>query len=254
MGNGLAGRHEGDTRARILAAASEEFARHGYSGARIRAIVDAAGVNLAAVNYHFGGKDGLYRATLEALSRPADAALRGALDARGKSAESRLRRLIFGLLDDGTPASAAPRLSRILAHEAMDPERRDDHLLREVMRPRIELLRAVVRELAGPRVPEEEIALAAAGIAGQCLIQQYERWAIDLVFPDAARISAARSELARHIADFSMAGIAALAQKHRGSPPTSGGKALAVASTPPPKNVEILPILPLEGAGRRSGP
>jgi len=50
---------------RLLEAASEEFARHGYAGARIRHIVDAARVNLAAVNYYFGGKEGLYLAVLE---------------------------------------------------------------------------------------------------------------------------------------------------------------------------------------------
>jgi len=45
-----------DTRQRILDAAELLFARNGYRGTSLRAITDRAGVNLAAVNYHFGSK------------------------------------------------------------------------------------------------------------------------------------------------------------------------------------------------------
>jgi AcrR family transcriptional regulator len=53
---------------RLIAAASEEFAQHGFASARVRTIAVAARVNLAAVNYYFGGKEGLYRATLSYLA------------------------------------------------------------------------------------------------------------------------------------------------------------------------------------------
>jgi AcrR family transcriptional regulator len=45
------------TRDKIIKAASHAFARHGYEGAGIRAIVAEADVNQAAINYHFGSKD-----------------------------------------------------------------------------------------------------------------------------------------------------------------------------------------------------
>ena len=80
---------------RLLDAASEEFARHGYAGARIRHIVDAAQVNLAAVNYYFGGKEGLYRATLRFLAGQATPVV----DREDLSPERRLRRHIFALLE-----------------------------------------------------------------------------------------------------------------------------------------------------------
>ncbi|RDI97395.1 TetR/AcrR family transcriptional regulator [Dyella solisilvae] len=47
------------TKERILGAAEELFARHGFEGASLRQLTSAAGVNLAAVNYHFGSKDRL---------------------------------------------------------------------------------------------------------------------------------------------------------------------------------------------------
>jgi AcrR family transcriptional regulator len=48
-----------DTRQRILCAAEELFMRHGYAATSLRAITAKAGVNLAAVNYHFRSKDAL---------------------------------------------------------------------------------------------------------------------------------------------------------------------------------------------------
>lgn len=48
-----------DTRERILDAAERLFMAHGYEGTSMRQITSEAGVNLAAVNYHFGSKESL---------------------------------------------------------------------------------------------------------------------------------------------------------------------------------------------------
>jgi TetR/AcrR family transcriptional regulator len=53
------------TKARILAAATSEFAAHGYAGARVGEIAARAGVNKQLISYYFGGKEGLYRAITE---------------------------------------------------------------------------------------------------------------------------------------------------------------------------------------------
>ncbi len=61
------------TRQRILGAAEELFAAHGFAGASLRQVTAAANVNLAAVNYHFGSKDNLieevFRRRLDHLSK-----------------------------------------------------------------------------------------------------------------------------------------------------------------------------------------
>ena len=57
------------TRERILKAAQRLFADHGYQDTSVRAVVARARVNQAAINYHFGGKDGLYREVLRATIR-----------------------------------------------------------------------------------------------------------------------------------------------------------------------------------------
>jgi AcrR family transcriptional regulator len=67
------------TKERILGAAEALFARHGFEGASLRQLTTAAGVNLAAVNYHFGSKDRLieevFRRRLDQLNGRRMAAL-----------------------------------------------------------------------------------------------------------------------------------------------------------------------------------
>jgi len=47
------------TKDRILAAAEELFAQHGFAGTSLRQVTGRADVNIAAVNYHFGSKENL---------------------------------------------------------------------------------------------------------------------------------------------------------------------------------------------------
>ncbi len=56
------------TRQRLLEAAREVFSEFGYNGASVRQIVSRAGTNVASVNYHFGGKDALYREVLASVT------------------------------------------------------------------------------------------------------------------------------------------------------------------------------------------
>lgn len=53
-----------DTRQRLIHAGMAVFSQYNYEGATTRMIAEKAGVNLAAIPYHFGGKEGLYRATI----------------------------------------------------------------------------------------------------------------------------------------------------------------------------------------------
>ena len=53
-----------ETKERILHTAGEAFGAHGFDGTTIRKITEKAGVNVAAVNYHFRDKSELYMRVL----------------------------------------------------------------------------------------------------------------------------------------------------------------------------------------------
>lgn len=56
-----------DTRTKLLKTAARLFSRKGYNGVSVRQIIKAAGVNISAINYHFGDKQTLYLATVQYL-------------------------------------------------------------------------------------------------------------------------------------------------------------------------------------------
>lgn len=95
-----------ETRREILEAAEESFAAAGFAGATTRQVANRAGVNVATLHYHFGNKEGLYRAVLEeAVSGKLPSA-----EATAGPAE-RLSRLVGQIWDYGASRPALARLS-----------------------------------------------------------------------------------------------------------------------------------------------
>lgn len=58
-----------DSRQALIEASRPIFADKGLEGATVKDIADAANVNVALISYHFGGKEGLYRAAIESVGR-----------------------------------------------------------------------------------------------------------------------------------------------------------------------------------------
>ena len=69
-----------ETRQRLLDAGVRLFAEHGFKGVSVRDISAEAGTNIAAINYHFGSKQGLYRSIFEATLDADEARFRDALE------------------------------------------------------------------------------------------------------------------------------------------------------------------------------
>ena len=100
-----------DIKPTILDAAERLFAAHGVEATSLRAITAEAGVNLAAVNYHFGSKDGLLRAIFERRFEPLNARrmeLFDELDAQNPSAQPPIAGVMRALI--------APTITMMLRH------------------------------------------------------------------------------------------------------------------------------------------
>ncbi|HET7729441.1 MAG TPA: CerR family C-terminal domain-containing protein [Usitatibacter sp.] len=198
---------DGDIPRRLIQAASEVFARHGYAGSRIREIVREAEVHFAAVNYYFGGKEGLYAATLKQLAaqrtvepvRPAG---------RGENAEDALYQQVLAILQRYVDGENNSTLGRILAHESMNPTENFEQLITDLVRPELERLVAIVRRLAGDGADEVSVNRAAMSVMGQCLFYLFARGALDRIYPHSAESRRDCEALARHITGFSLMGIA----------------------------------------------
>ncbi|MEG3125998.1 TetR/AcrR family transcriptional regulator [Sphingomonas sp. GB1N7] len=105
-----------DTRERIIAAATEEFAAQGYDGASVRTVADRAGARHTMVTYHFTGKEGLWQAVMDRLVRTFTSQQMDRLDGlRGVSEVIQLRLL----LEEFIRYSASDlNLHRLMGHAA----------------------------------------------------------------------------------------------------------------------------------------
>jgi len=82
-----------DTKERLIETASKLFAERGFDGASVRDIVRSCGVNLGAVTYHFGSKEGLFAAVVARKIEPFQRIGEEILRSKG-SPEERLRLLL----------------------------------------------------------------------------------------------------------------------------------------------------------------
>jgi AcrR family transcriptional regulator len=112
------------TREALLQAASELFAARGFDGVPVEAIADRAGANKAMINYHFGGKRGLYKAIVVETFREIGAAVRAIAQGPGTAPEQ-IGLFIDFVLELGTTrrlAFPALFLREALSAEAPDPD------------------------------------------------------------------------------------------------------------------------------------
>src|SRR3954469_8749727 len=131
---------QAQTRLRLLEAAAREFAEHGFHHATVRDICKRADANVAAVNYHFGDKEGLYNATLqhwigEAIEQ--FPMLMGVPEAAPP--EARLRGLIRGTLSRMLHAGAAGWPGQLMAREMVEPTAALDGMIASSLKPMCEV-------------------------------------------------------------------------------------------------------------------
>jgi len=155
-----------DTRERILDAAERLFARRGVAATSMRALTQAAGVNLAAVHYHFGSKDALLDAVVGRRAEPLNAARNQALDrhlagrrASRPDVEAVLRAFLEPVVEKLVQSPAdAEHLPRLIARVEAQPPEQLEGLYRKhfgaVSRRFVEVLQRALPELPGEIVAD----------------------------------------------------------------------------------------------------
>ena len=154
-----------DTKERLLDASEEVFASEGYRAATLRAITARAGVNLAAVNYHYGSKRELLEAVfarrLETMNRARVRDLTLAREtARGAGRRPEVRALIAAFfvaaLDTSRFGPGERHFSALLMRSWSDTDHTVQRAFDRFMKPTFEALRAAMAE-ALPALPAAEL-------------------------------------------------------------------------------------------------
>lgn len=158
------------TRERIIKAAERLFAERGYDGTSVRAIVAKAKVNQAAINYHFDGKDGLYREVLRAAFRAlTDNQLSHAVEIKAMSREEALGEFIGRQLKPMMGRDEYSRHMRIFNWETVRPTAVFRSLLSEEAAPFMGLAADLVGRFL-PDADQRTRMVAAIWLLGQCSV------------------------------------------------------------------------------------
>jgi AcrR family transcriptional regulator len=204
-----------ETRRRLLDAAAEVFAEVGFADATVRRICEKAGANVAAVNYHFGDKQKLYAAVFEHTrlqimdhhaGHPGDL-----------TPEDRLRFFIRQFLKQLLSPGHISCHAKLVAQEMGEPSGVLDTFIDAEVRPRVEILTNIIRQIAG-ELPPRVLAKCGASVVAQTLHYHWAKPVLKRIGPIYASLDQNVEELVDHVTRFSLGGIRAIAERYQKSP------------------------------------
>ncbi len=195
------------TRDKLLDVAGRIFADRGYRATTIREISIAARANIAAVNYHFGDKLGLYTEAVQQSLRAAELeAMQNALNQLAPPEEilrSVIRVRLRGICRQDRP----DWYFRILAHELADPTPALRQLINKVGRPIFQRMLELIGGMIGLPADDDKTRLCAVSVMGQILVYIFARPLLAGVWPELKMTPEQVDLIANHIADFSLSYI-----------------------------------------------
>jgi AcrR family transcriptional regulator len=207
------------TREKLLGVAGRVFADRGYQAATIREICLRAAANVAAVNYHFGGKLGLYTEVLQESVRAAQIeAVQNALD-QNAPPEDILRAVIRARLRGVCRGDLPDWHFRILAHELAQPTPALRQLINKVARPIYKRLLELIGGMIGLPPNDDKTRLCANSVMGQILTYVLAGPLLAGVWAELKMTPEQVERIADHIADFSLSYLQDFRSKHRAITP-----------------------------------
>ena len=200
--------HPDPTRARLLDAAGQVFAEQGFQAATVRDICTRAKANIAAVNYHFRDKAGLYlevlRHSMHAGGQPEPRELAMA----AATPEEGLRLMIAAMLRRmHGPATGPACHFRIMVHEMVQPTEALPRIVEEIIGPSHAAMRQIMSRLLNKPPDHDLTRLCSHSVVGQVVHYAHAGPMIALLWPDLKMTPERLDAIAAHIAEFSLAAI-----------------------------------------------
>jgi AcrR family transcriptional regulator len=176
---------EKSTELRLLEVAIEQFGRHGMTAVGTRSIATAANVQMSAITYYFGGKEGLYLACARHIVEQiagrvekvveAAAASEGAGDVPG--ARASVLAIMGGLATVMVRDEIAP-LARFVLREQMHPSPAFEIIYEGYMCRILEKLGALLQRIAGGTLTTEDLRTRSIALLGQVFIFRFGHAAV----------------------------------------------------------------------------
>lgn len=209
-----------DPRRKLMQAAREVFAEAGYQAATVREICTRAGHNVAAVNYHFGDKHGLYTQILkdevDSYSETLPETLLEQL-----SPEEALRIFVQNVFRHIASTEKPAWHTRVMMHEMALPTEGLGAVVELVIRPKLKILAGIVSRFLGVPPTHPKARLCVHSIMGQLVHYAHGRPTLALLWPDWKLDAAELEGIANHIVDFSIAGLKSVKRELSKAPATN---------------------------------
>jgi AcrR family transcriptional regulator len=213
------------TKARILSSAGIIFGKKGFKDATIREIARAAKVNIAAINYHFRDKEGLYGAVLEDVFHTGftrfPATLATGVDADPEQRLQAFIRAMFYRLQSREGWGGMAGQGRLIVRELLDPSPAFEMVLDKYVKPHKDLLLTIIVDIMKTDPGPEKLMPCAISIIGQCIYYALASTVIRKISADSAPTEDNLDQLADSVWLFSLGGIARIKEDFLVAPKVS---------------------------------
>lgn len=195
------------TKDRILSAAGRVFAERGFREATVREICQAAQVNLAAVNYHFGDKERLYIESVKRAHRARFDKMPMPNWSAATTAAEKLHDFIYTFLCRVLGDDEQDWQGQLMLRELAQPTAACEELVREYIRPHFALLLSIINELVPTTTSEIERHQIGFSVVGQCLHYRIAQPIVRLLVPSEEYEQYRPARLAEHISRWTLAAL-----------------------------------------------
>lgn len=192
-----------DARAALLGAATRLFAEQGVAVTTTREICAAAGLNAGAIHYHFGDKDGLYRAVVAGPLEEMKAELAGFDDPALSLREVLQRVLLPFMTEDDDPHERA--VMQLFLNEMQRPSPVFAKVFRELFVPVHEAMAAVLARHIGLDKPDAGVNQLLYGLQAMAHDYCLSRPLMDLLTPGMLDAPGAIEEVGERLVDWGLA-------------------------------------------------
>jgi AcrR family transcriptional regulator len=195
-----------NTKENLLESAAVLFSKKGYTNTSVAEICELANANIASVNYHFRSKEALYRDVLLSTFEQAQTLYPIELETE-KSIEGKLYQVILSLFKRILSKETKGNFYKLVAKEMAEPTAASGSIINEIVSTQRARMHQLITEIYAIPADEELLFRMTHSIFSQCLFfglhekgRSHHLKRPPLDFKDA-------ESLARHVTDFSLAGI-----------------------------------------------